>query len=442
VPRGHVLALLLAGLGAVAGAAAEDRPTVVVTDPGAGRYRVAVQSFAAGGEAGGTPDAALVAQVRDALVDALGFSGIFDPIDPAAFLGPEQTAGLDGRLVCPDWSQIRADALVQGELRVAEGRLVIEYRAVDVARSCRSLRRHRYRGEAGDARLMARRVADDVVGAFTGQRGVASTEIVFVSNRSGEPELHLMDADGSNPRSITTAAGLAQFPSWHPSGDEIVYTSYRDGGRPHIFLLSRRARSGRILNVFDPTESQYRAVFDPAGSRLAVVGTLAGPAEIFTVSRGGRDLRRLTENRSIDVSPAWSPDGERIAFVSDRAGSPQVYVMDRNGRNTRRLTFNGGYNTAPAWSPDGRWIAYEARVGGQFDIWLIDPEGGANVPLVSHPRSDEAPSWSPDGRKLAFSSSRRGSHDIYQVDVASREVRRITRGPADEKSPAWGPYPR
>ena len=98
-------------------------------------------------------------------------------------------------------------------------------------------------------------------------------------------------------------------------------------------------------------------------------------AEIYTVGSDGRDLRRLTNNRAIDVSPSWSPDGSRIAFVSDRTGSPQIYVMNADGSDQRRLTFQGSYNTNPAWSPDGRWIAYETRVEGQFDIWLIDPDG-------------------------------------------------------------------
>ena len=421
-------------------AGADDRPTVVVTDPSARAYRVALQTFA---DRGPAKDATRVKRLREALAGALEFSGLFDVIDPKAFLGPVESAAFDERLVCSDWSQIRADVLVQGEIHsVGEG-LTVEYRVVDVARACRSLRRHRYRGRTRDTVTMARRVADDVVAAFTGKPGVASTEIAFVSNRSGSPEIYLMDALGGNLRAITTTGSIDQFPSWHPDGDEIVYTSYREDGRPHIFVLARVGRSGRILRALAPTQSQYRAVFAPDGKRLAVAATAGGASEIFTALRTGRSLRRLTRNRSIDISPSWSPDGEQIAFVSDRSGSPQIYVMRANGTGVRRITFNGSYNASPAWSPDGRWIAYEARVaGGQFDIWLVDPEGETNLPLVSHPRSDEGPSWSPDGRKLVFSSARRGSHDLYRVDVSGRNLRRITRGPGDDKSPSWGPYPR
>ena len=123
-------------------------------------------------------------------------------------------------------------------------------------------------------------------------------------------------------------------------------------------------------------------------------------SDLFLARDDGRDLRRLTRTRAIEVSPAWSPDGKRLAFVSDKTGAPHIYVMNRNGSSVERLTYGGSYNTSPAWSPDGRWIAYETRVGGQFDIWLIDPDGGVNVPLITHPRSDEGPAWAPDSRKL------------------------------------------
>lgn len=431
-------ALLLAALLPAAGALADDRPAVVVTDPTATAYRVALQRFAPG-----PGEADRVEVLHKDVAAALAFSGLFTVLDDAAFLGPVATGSFDDRVVCSDWSQIRADALVQGEVRREGGKLVFEYRVIDVARACRSLRRHRYRANPADARTLARRVADDVVAAFTGRGGVSSTEIAFVSNRTGTPEIHVMDAMGGNERAITKSGAINQFPSWHPRGDEIVYTSYRDGGRPHIFVLARVGRSGRILRNLDPAQSHYRAVFEPgSGSRLALVAKEGPAAEIFLVGRSGRPLTRLTQNRNIDVSPTWSPDGEKIAFVSDRSGSPQVYVMTRDGVGVRRITFNGGYNTAPSWSPDGRWIAYEARVGGQFDIWLVDPEEGTNVPLVSHPRSDEGPSWSPDGRKVVFSSSRRGSHDLYRVDVSGQNLVRLTSSPGDEKSPAWGPYPR
>ncbi len=414
-----------------------ERPPVVVTDAGGKAFRIALQEFSAGAR---TVD---VATLRADVQGALEFSGLFASVDPAAFLGPRQSSALSDSLGCPEWRQIGADAFLEGVTRAGGSVAEIEFRVWDVAR-CRALLTKSYRGNASDMPRIGRRIADDVVEAFTGKRGVASTDIAFVSARGGNAEIYVMDATGSNQRAATRNKSINAFPSWSPDGNSIVYMSYLYRRSPHLFRLVRGGgeKPGRLLESLDATRAVYRGVYDPSGSRLAVVISVDGAPEIFTVDIDGKNLRRLTNHEAIDLSPTWSPDGARIAFVSDRTGAPQLYVMNADGSGQKRLSFDGNYNTAPAWSPDGRWIAYETRVGGQFDIWLIDPDGRTNVPVVSNPRSDEAPSWSPDSRKIAFHSQRRGKADVYAVDLDGDNLRRLTEAPGEDTHPCWGPYPR
>ncbi len=429
-------------VGPVGEALAQQRPAVVVTPGRARTYRAAVQIFADRSE---IPEPNRAPLFHANLQSALEFSGVFALVSHKAFLGPVTSASLDHGppIVCSDWSQIGADAFVEGELIVGR-ELSIEFRVWDTAR-CVRLARKRYKQPlTADKGFLARRVADDIVASFIGMRGVASTEISYVSTRDGNTEIYVMAADGSRQRRATNNGSINNFPDWAPNGEGILYTSYRQQNRPFLFLSSRgRNRPGRLLKRLGGKRAEYRGVFSPSGNRIALVMSELGQGpEIYTVRPDGRSLKRLTRSRAIEIAPAWSPDEKRIAFVSDRSGSPQVYVMDVDGSNQKRLTFQGSYNTHPAWSPDGRWVAYETRIGGQFDIWLIDPDGQVNFPLIDHPRSDESPTWAPNSRKLAFSSGRRGRADIYVVDVNGENVRRLTRGSGENTSPSWGPFPR
>lgn len=433
---------LLLGLALLAAtpAWAADRPAVVVTNPNSRTFKAAIQRFA---DQQAVPDPKRVTALREGIGRALLYSRVFEVIDPRAYLGPDATVALDGvpPPVCGDWSQVGSDALVEGVVVTEPRGMVVEFRIWDAVR-CTRLKRKRYFGSPTDVDVISRRIADDIVEAFTGRPGMSSTEIAFISDRNGPKEVFVMNVDGSDVRAATSNRSINAFPAWAPSGNEIVYTSYRHGGQPTLFLLTRgRRQPGRLLTRVDDGAPIYRGVFNPSGNRLAFVRSVNGAPDIFTSRRDGRSLKRLTSHRAIDISPSWSPDGKRMAFVSDRAGAPQVYVMDADGGNVKRLTFNGSYNTGPAWSPDGAWIAYESRVGGQFDIWLVDPEGRTNVPLISHPRSDESPSWSPDARWIAFSSTRRGRADIYSVGIDGNNLRQLTKGGGNNTSPAWGPQP-
>ncbi len=416
-------------------AATAERPAVVVTPGSSQRFKLALQRFDGG------PNAE---QYQRVLGGALEFSSLFRLIDEKAFLGPKTTGrlGAGNELFCSDWTQIGADVFVEGALRIEGADFIAEFRVWDLAGCQRKLRKRYTQVSTADPSILAKRMADDIVEVFTGVRGTAATELSFVSNRSGNSEIYVMDADGSRQRAATANRSINNFPSWSPSGDAIIYTSYRSKNRPMLYLSTRgRGNPGRILGNLSAMP-QYRAVFGPGGNELAVVMSPQESTEIYKVRTNGQALQQLTRNRSIDIAPTWSPDGRQIAFSSDRSGAPQLYLMDANGSNVRRLTFDGNYNTSPAWSPDGNWIAYQSQVGGQFDIWLIDPDGSVNLPIITHPRADESPSWSPDSRKIAFSSTRRGSADIYAADVDGQNIKRLTNSPGPDTSPAWGPYQR
>ena len=437
------LACVAVGLLAAAAAQSDELAPAIEITPGRARaFRAAVQRFSVEvPQAGGVPVDA--EEFRSALERGIAFSDVVLPLQREAFLGSQVSESLpeSHRYDCGDWTQSGADALVEGRIRSWEGQVLVEFQIWDPARCTRLLSKS-YQGKLADRDRLARRIADRVVLALTGTRGVAETEIAFISTRTGNTEVTVMNADGEAPRQATKGSMLKSSPAWMSRGDAIVYTAFPASGPPGLFVTSRGAMPpGPLLDKVLRGLPKYSGVYAPLGDELAIVASMDGDSEIFRSRSGANTAERLTRNPAIEVSPSWSPDGSKIAFVSDRSGAPQIYIMDRDGKNTRRVTFQGSYNTSPDWSPDGRWIAHETRVQGRIDIWLVDPTGEVNVPVVVHERSDESPSWSPDGRKLVFSSNRRGRVDIYVVDLDGRNLRRLTRNAGDNTQPSWGPFP-
>lgn len=413
-------------------------PTLEITPGRLEEYRAAVLRFR---EVGPTVGEKRSAELRKQIEAGLAFSGVVIPLDRAAFLGPDESIPLDLKLGfdCDTWKQSGADALVQGELRRDGPRLRADVQVWDIAR-CKVLKTGTLRGDREKPGKLGKLIADQVVEALTGTAGVASTELAFISDRTGSREVYVMAADGSDQRRATHGRGIKMFPDWMPDGRALLYIAY-DGLLPGFFLTSRSdsIRPGPILRSVLPRAPKYRGRFDPSGEELAMVASADGAAEIFRVRRKTKEFKRLTRNPAIDIAPSWSPDGSQIVFVSDRSGAPQLYIMNRDGSGTRRLTYTGAYNSAPAWSPDGRWIVYETRVRGQFDLWLIDPQGEVTFPIVEHPLGDEAPTWSPDGRKIAFASRRRGRFDIYTIDWNGGNLARLTERMGANVHPDWSP---
>jgi TolB protein len=427
-------AAALAAVLLVAGStAAEDRMRVDVIE-GSGRdLQIAVQRFAA---PAGSPSSR-PAEFDTALTNALALSGFVGLVSRGAFLEPVDAGDYASKPVaCDNWKGIGADGLVQGRFEVAGERVRVHYRVWDTV-LCRANGNEAWEeGPVTSLPWMARRVADEIVRRFTGRQGIAATQIAFVSDRSGNKEIYLMESDGSGKRGVTSNRSINLFPSWSPKGDMIVYTSYRSGP-PDLWLISRGAsRPGRLLAS---APQKYRGVWHPNDGQVAVVMNQNANTDIFLVGQGGKSVRRITYGASIETSPTWSPDGRRLAFVSDQTGSPQIYVRELESGETRRLTYRGDYNASPAWSPTGEWIAFAAQTDNSFDIYLIDPDTGYTHPVVVHPRSDETPAWAPDGRTLAFVSNRYGRKEVFSVDITGGSLRRLTADFGNSRNPAWSP---
>ena len=137
----------------------------------------------------------------------------------------------------------------------------------------------------------------------------------------------------------------------------------------------------------------------------------------------GKNIRRLTANKSLETSPSWSPDGSRLVYTSDARGKPQLYEISSSGGTSRRIPTNiSSYCSEPVWNPvDENLIAFTAAVRGGFQIALYDAKKRSSELLTSGASSLE-PTWLRDGRHLVFTQRKGGVIRLMLLDTLTKEV--------------------
>ena len=161
--------------------------------------------------------------------------------------------------------------------------------------------------------------------------------------------------------------------------------------------------------------------------------------EICIADFDGGNVKQITENRSINLSPSWTPEGKKIAFTSYLRRNPDLYLIDEDGKNLQPLSRYPGLNVSPSWSPDGKKIALMMGMEGKSDIFLIDANGGNPRKLTKGHGNEASPTWSPDGERIAFVSDRSGSPQIYIMAKDGSNVRRLTFEGSYNTNPSWSP---
>ena len=383
-------------------------------------------------------DGELARSLPQVIAADLQRSGLFIPIDPAAYI--ERITELDAYPRYADWRAINAAALVVGRVRRDQANIAVDFRLWDVPRSAHIVGRT-FAGPPDTWRRLAHIVADQIYEKLIGEKGYFDSSVVFVEESGPRDKrmkrLCIMDQDGANASYLTRGEDTVLTPRFSPSGREIVYMSYYQQS-PRVMLMNIQNRQRETVGNFPGMTFAPR--FSPDGSNVALSLQQGGSSQIFTVDlRSPNSRTQLTNTPSINTAPSYSPDGQSICFESDRGGSQQIYVMNAGGGEARRISFGEGSYATPVWSPRGDNIAFTKIGGGKFAIGIMKPDGSGER-ILTEGFHNEGPTFCPNGRIVMFFRDPGGNSgpQLFTVDITGRNEQRV-HTPGFASDPAWSP---
>ena len=174
-------------------------------------------------------------------------------------------------------------------------------------------------------------------------------------------------------------------------------------------------------------------------TKLLFISNISGNKEIYLADYDGYNLRQITRNNSINLSPRWSPDGKKILYTSYKEGQPYVYILEIATGREIRLSNQPGINIGARWSPSGKEIALTLSRDGNPELYILELDGMKFRRLTNNWAIDVSPSWSPDGKRLVFVSDTGGNPHIYMIHSDGTGLVRLTYEGKYNASPAWSP---
>ncbi|NLW04409.1 MAG: Tol-Pal system protein TolB [Pseudomonadaceae bacterium] len=347
-------------------------------------------------------------------------------------------------VVYRDWRLLKVNYLVIGSIEELAGQQIkIRYELFDIANQERLLAEN-VTGNANDLRSQAHLISDRIYERLTGQQGIFSTRIAYVTaeQQGNKTEviyrLHIADADGQRSRRILTSKQPLLSIDWSPDGKKLAYVSF-ETGRPAIFI--HELTTGKRIQLTNYQGLNGAPAWSPDGKKIAMTLSRDGNAEIYIYHLESPRLTRVTQHYAIDTEPSWSPDGKSLVFTSDRSGGPQVYRINLTSGEESRVSFEGNYNARPRYSPDGKeiFMMHRASGGGLFSIAALNMGTGRTRVLSTSPL-DHSPSVAPNGAMVIYALMQGEKGVLGVVSTDGRIQYELPAESGDVLEPAWSPY--
>jgi TolB protein len=140
-------------------------------------------------------------------------------------------------------------------------------------------------------------------------------------------------------------------------------------------------------------------------SKLVFVSERSGHKELYTSDLFFGDVKQITHDRAIAMSPRWSPDGERVIYTSFfQSGFPDIFQIDLSTYQRTTFVSFKGTNSGARFSPDGRQVAMVLSGEGETEIYTSNAYGRGVSRKTHSDFSKASPCWSPDGSRIIFAA--------------------------------------
>lgn len=253
-------------------------------------------------------------------------------------------------------------------------------------------------------------------------------QIVFESNRDGDPEIFVMNADGTVERNLTDNDGWDFYPVWSPDSTEIAWGSDM-GERFNVDVHVMNADGTNIRRLTDTPGEDRGASWTSDGSQIVFHSARNRDVsehafDLMIMNADGSNQRLLDANGSAGYvcATAGVANTDKVVFNSNRTGAFEIYTINTDGTGLTQVTDFGDFNSGPKWSPDCESIVFNRfDDGGSLDVYRIGADGdpASLVNLTNSPGTFEAfAAWSPDGDRFVFSSNRDVDFEIYSADTS------------------------
>ncbi len=243
--------------------------------------------------------------------------------------------------------------------------------------------------------------------------------IAFSSRRSGNPEIWVMNADGSRPRQLTRDPAIDYNPAFSPDGKTVAFVTDRHGNN-EIYLCDL-ARGGERRLTYNPADDQ-QPKFSPDGQELYFLSDRGGRYAIWRMA-----VTAAGSGSEAPAAPAF-PDSAAMLYFDTQNG--RIVVQEQDGNEVRLalgsletgemrpITFPAFRAAVPTiLSPDGKSILYVSDRDGNDEIYLYDIPSSRTLRLTVNPGQDFCFGFSPDGKKILFDSVRDGLRNICLMDL-------------------------